>query len=210
MAACSSCIFWDQLIGDVSHGRCRYNPPVPLPTQEYYPGPPPALKQQTPASFWTLTAQNDWCGQYQSSPPPSLMPAVSGVAPTQPAITVAAEVMLGLGLLTGFAITPIRTGRVAAIISGTLTSSTANAQINITGRHGTGTAPANGAPVTGQLWATTQHYVIKTSADVHGFTVIGGNPGLALNTPVWFDLSVASPAGGTTTIDDAQSLLFEL
>ena len=96
------------------------------------------------------------------------------------------------------------------VIANPVTSSTANAQINITGRQATGTAPANGAPVTGTLWGTTQHYVIKTSADVHGFTVIGGSVSLPLNVPTWFDLSIASPAGGTTTIDDVQSLLWEL
>ena len=121
-----------------------------------------------------------------------------------PPITVkpctSAEVMLGLGLVTGFAITPIRTGRIVAIVSGTVTNSVANAQINITGRRATGTAPANGAPVTGVLWGTTQHYVIKTSADVHSFTVIGGGTALPLNVATWFDLSIASPAGGVTTI----------
>jgi len=40
--------------------------------------------------------------------------------------------------------------------------------------------------------------------------VLGGNVGLALNVPLWFDISVASPAGGVTTIADVQSLLFEL
>jgi len=51
---------------------------------------------------------------------------------------------------------------------------------------------------------------VSSAKDVHGFTVLGGNPNLALNVPVWFDLSVASPAGGVTTIADIQSLLFEL
>ena len=199
-SACSTCIYWDKSRSGPGVGICRFNAPAP----------PNQSQHAQNNVYWSVTAQDDWCGQYQSSPPPALMPAVSGVAPTQPSITVATEVMLGLGLVTGFSIIPIRTGRIAAIMSGTLTSSTANAQINITGRQGTGAAPANGAPVTGTLWGTTQHYVIKTSADVHGFTVIGGSTSLPLNVPTWFDLSIASPAGGTTTIDDVQSLLFEL
>ena len=194
--ACSACIYWDVLAADATHGYCRYNAP--------------ASPTPSPNVFWPVTGQNDWCGQFESTPPAQLMPAVSGVAPTQPNVTGAAEVMLGLGLVTGFAITPIRTGRIVAIVSGTVTNSVANAQINITGRRATGTAPANGAPVTGVLWGTTQHYVIKTSADVHGFTVIGGGTALPLNVATWFDLSIASPAGGVTTIDDVQSVLFEL
>ena len=128
----------------------------------------------------------------------------------QPNITVVTDTMLGCGLIAGFSITPVRTGRVAAMISGTLTSSTANAQINITGRHDVGTAPANGAGASGQLWASTQHYFTSNAKDVNGFTVLGGNVGLALNVPLWFDISVASPAGGVTTIADVQSLLWEL
>jgi hypothetical protein len=157
-----------------------------------------------------VTGQNDWCGQFTSAPPATQMPVVSGVAASQPNITVAADTMLGCGLIAGFSITPVNTGRIAAVISGTLTSSTNAAQVNISGRHGTGTAPANGAAASGQLWATTQHYFTSTAKDVNGFTVIGGNPSLALGVPVWFDISVASPAGGVTTIADVQSLLFEL
>ena len=199
-SACSTCIYWDKSKLGPTVGICRFNAPAP----------PNQSQQATNNVYWSVTSQDDWCGQYQSSPPPALMPAVSGVAPTQPAIAVTAEVMLGLGLVTGFSITPIRTGRIAAIMCGTVTSSTANAQINITGRHGTATAPANGTGATGQLWATTQHYFTSTAKDVNGFTVLGGNVGLALNVPLWFDVSVASPAGGVTTIADVQSLLFEL
>jgi hypothetical protein len=192
--ACSTCIWFQSL--DADTGLCRVEPPTTGPS----------------VSHWALVQPADWCSKWTDTDPapPPLMPAVSGVAPTQPSIAVTAEVMLGLGLVTGFSITPVRTGRIAAIMSGTVTSSTANAQINITGRQATGTAPANGDAVTGTLWGTTQHYVIKTSADVHGFTVIGGSASLPLNVATWFDLSIASPAGGTTTIDDVQSLLFEL
>ena len=201
MSACATCIYWDVFASDASKGLCRFGAPA---VSSFVSGQSSVL--------WTTTDASDWCGQYASAPvpPPPLMPAVSGVAASQPNITVNADTMLGCGLITGFSITPVRTGRIAAIISGTLTSSTANAQINITGRHGTGSAPANGDGASGQLWATTQHYFVSSAKDVHGFTVLGGNPNLALNVPVWFDLSVASPAGGVTTIADIQSLLSEL
>ena len=195
--ACSACIYWDVLALDAARGHGRFNAPA---NATAYP----------PYISWPVTGGNDWCGQFESTPPATQMPAVSGIAASQPNITVAADSMLGCGLIAGFGITPVRTGRIAAIISGTLTSSTANAQINITGRHGTGAAPANGVGATGQLWATTQHYFTSTAKDVNGFTVLGGNVGLALNVPLWFDISVASPAGGVTTIADVQSLLFEL
>ena len=184
-AACSTCVYYNAR--DIDSGFCRRRPPP-----------------------WYPVMLTDWCGDYQSSPPATQMPAVSGVAAAQPNITVVTDTMLGCGAIAGFCITPVRTGRVAAMISGTLTSSTANAQINITGRHDVGTAPANGAGATGQLWAATQHYFTSNAKDVEGFTVIGGNPNLALNVPIWFDVSVASPGGGITTIADVQSLLWEL
>jgi len=182
--ACGTCIWFDS-----GKSLCRVNPPT-----------------------WVgVSATLDWCGQWADVDPyVSQLPAVSGVAAAQPNITVPADVILGCGLISGFSITPVRTGRVAAMISGTLTSSTANSQINITGRHGTGTAPANGAGAVGSVWATTQHYYTSTARDVNGFTVVGGNPSLATGVPAWFDISIASPAGGTTTIADVQSLLFEL
>jgi len=195
--ACSACIYWDVLALDATRGHCRFNAPA---NATAYP----------PYISWPVTGQTDWCGQFESTPPATQMPVVSGIAASQPNITVIADTMLGCGLIVGFSITPVRTGRIIAVISGTLTSSTANSQVNITGRHGTGTAPANGTAAAGQLWAATQHYFTSTAKDVNGFTVIGGNPSLALGVPVWFDVSVASPAGGVTTIADIQSLLFEL
>jgi len=199
-SACATCVYWDKAKLGPTVGICRFNAPAP----------PNQSQQATNNVYWSVTAQDDWCGQFTSTPPATQMPVASGVAASQPNITVVTDTMLGCGSIAGFSIVPVRTGRIIAIISGTLTSSTANAQINITGRHGTGTAPANGTGATGQLWATTQHYFTSTAKDVNGFTVIGGNVGLALNTAFWFDVSVASPAGGVTTIADVQSLLFEL
>src|SRR6516162_8687898 len=108
-SACSTCIYWDKSKSGPGVGICRFNAPAP----------PNLYAHAQNDGYWLVTAQDDGCGQYQSSPPPALMPAVSGVAPTQPAIAVTAEVMLGLGLVTGFSITPIRTGRIIAIMYGT-------------------------------------------------------------------------------------------
>ena len=59
-------------------------------------------------------------------------------------------------------------------------------------------------------WSVKQSYFMTSARDVSGFTVIGGNPGLALNVPVWFDVSIAATGGGTATLTDVQCLLFEL
>jgi hypothetical protein len=138
------------------------------------------------------------------------MPVASGVAVSPAGTASTAEVMMGLGAMVGFSVTPNRTGRVAAVISGCCANDSANGGLNITGRHGTGTAPANGDPASGLVWATTQHYYMANAKDVSGFTVIGGNPSLALNTPVWFDLSIAATGGGNATLADVQCLLWEL
>ena len=164
-----------------------------------------------PLSFQPVDPDN-WCSNWSNVDPavPSSLPVVSGVAAAPAGTTSIAELMMGLGLLAGFSITPVRTGRVVALITGTCANSGANGGLNISGRHGTGTAPANGDPVSGTYWSTTQHYFMTSAKDVSGFTIAGGNPSLALNVPVWWDVSVAATGGGTATITDIQCVLFEL
>jgi hypothetical protein len=120
--------------------------------------------------------------------------------------------MMGLGLVAGFSITPIASGRVAAIIGGCCANSGANGGLHITGRYGSGTAPANGAAITGTTWSITQVYYMTSANDISGFTVIGGfNIGvLAAGTAYWFDVSISATGGGTVTITNVQSLLWEL
>ena len=190
---CSSCIYWDPLPTVPGKGRCRYDPPRDVISQS-----------------WLVTNDVDWCGQFLSSPPPALMPVVSGVANAPAGTNSVVELMQGLGLIAGFSVTPVRTGRVACVIAGCCANDSANGGLTITGRYGTGAAPANGAAVTGQIWSITQGFFMTSAKDVSGFSSVGGHPALALNVPVWFDLSIAATGGGNATLTDVQSLLWEL
>jgi len=192
--ACSTCV-WFQPNGP-NDGLCRVDPPTTGPN----------------VSHWAIVQPGDWCSKWTDTdpaPPPQL-PAVSGTAAAPAGTTSATAVMMGLGLIGGFSVTPVRTGRVIAMITGCCANSGANGGLDITGHFGTGTAPANGAAAVGNPWSVTQGYFMTSARDVSGFTVIGGNPGLTLNAPVWFDVSVAATGGGTATITDVQGLLFEL
>jgi hypothetical protein len=192
--ACSTCIYFQPT--DAPAGLCRFNAPT-VGANRY--------------SQWAVVEENDWCHNWTDTDPlPPPLPVVSGIAAAPAGTVSATEVMMGLGGLSGFSITPVRTGRVAAMITGTCANSAANGGLNITGRHGSGTAPANGDPASGTLWSTTQHYFMTSAKDVSGFTVIGGNPSLPLNVPAWFDVSIAATGGGTATVADLQCLLWEL
>ena len=196
--SCSNCTHWQIDSNDSNKGTCHHNAPV----------------GQAHSNFWTVTIASDWCADHTTVPvgataPPPL-PVVSGIASAPAGTTSTTEVMQGLGLLTNFSITPVQTGRIIAMITGCCANSATSGGLNITGHHGTGTAPANGTPATGAVWSTTQHYFMTSARDVAGFTVIGGNPGLALNVPVWWDVSIAATGGGTATITDVQCLLWEL
>jgi hypothetical protein len=187
--ACSSCIWFDANI-------CRFDPPNVGPN----------------VSHWAIVQPTDWCSHWTdtdpSTPPPQL-PAVSRIV-ADPATTASATaVMMGVG--STFAITPVSTGRIAAIVGGTCANSGANGGLDITGWQGSGTPPANGdAAPAGTQWSTTQSYFMANAKDVSGFTVIGGATGLPLNTPHWFDLAIAATGGGNASITDLQCLLFEL
>ena len=161
---------------------------------------------------WPIVQPGDWCGKWMLSgtPPPPLMPVVSGVADAPAGTASTSGIMMGLGAVTGFSITPIRTGRIVAMITGCCANDSANGGINITGQHGTGNPPANGTAATGMLWSTTQVYYMSNARDIAGFTVVGGNPNLALGVTVWFDLSILATGGGNVTVTNVQCLLFEI
>jgi hypothetical protein len=201
---CSACAHWDADPNIPDSGYCHFNAPRVVNERPY------ASSTGPPYTLWPATTGKDWCSNYASTPPAQQMPVASGVAVAPPASASTTEVMAGLGAMTGFSVTPNRTGRVVAIVSGCCANDAANGGINITGRHGTGTAPASLSTATGAVWATTQHYYMAAAKDVSGFTVVGGNPNLALGVPVWFDLSFAAVGGGNASLTDVQCLLFEL
>lgn len=131
-------------------------------------------------------------------------PATSAVfKPADPSGTSStAGVMMGLGGTATF--TPQGSGTVLVTLT-TLMQITAGAAGGVTAgaRYGTGTAPANGAAVTGTVLGPAADPVVRVNTVAAGV----GTPHtvtdrLALTPGVsyWFDLKVASPAGTDTCL----------
>jgi hypothetical protein len=126
----------------------------------------------------------------------------SGVGtPSNPASTVStAGVMMGLGAT--LTVTPTKTGTVLFIING----GTANILGGGAGcllqlKYGTGVAPSNGAAGAGAGSALGQAIGITSAANtVYPFSLAGVASGLSLSTTVWFDVQLATLAGGTCAV----------
>lgn len=119
--------------------------------------------------------------------------------------------MMGLGATAGFAYTPVATGRLLILVAGVAMNSTDPGDgTTITGKYGTGSAPANAAASTGTTFGAAQHFVASTTAGQQGFTVLGLISGLTLNTPIWIDLVLVAVSGGGSTVKDVQCVILEV
>lgn len=119
---------------------------------------------------------------------------VTAAAPT--GTTSATAVMMGLA----GTITPTKTGRVTFTISGQMANNTLNAGVTVDLRTGTGTAPTNGAAVTGTLRGVSQTATALIANERSGFSITFPVTGLTLGTAVWYDLSVLAVTGGTASV----------
>ncbi len=119
---------------------------------------------------------------------------------------------MGLGLVSGFTITPQVTGNVVVWIAGVALNATgAGDGTNVTGRYGTGTAPSNAATSgLGTQFGAIQHFIASTTAGQQGFCVMGRITGLALNVAVWFDVSLLAVTAGGSSVKDVQIVVFEI
>lgn len=116
-------------------------------------------------------------------------------------------------VMMGFAgsITPGGSGKIMITITGDVqsTSSTGGAILQI--RYGTGTAPANGAAVTGTLAGNVVKLTeVEVSPDAYPFTCIGIVSGLTLSTAYWIDLAIAANSAGTASPKDINIAAFEI
>lgn len=129
-------------------------------------------------------------------------PAFAQGQPGNPTGTVSATlVMMGTG--TTCKITPGSGGKVQVMISGQVAvATTANVVVTWGPRFGTGTAPVNGAAVTGTRWGAAADYTTQTATA--GVKVPFCFVDLLTLTPAtayWFDIAigVASANSGTVT-----------
>ena len=75
---------------------------------------------------------------------------------------------------------------------------------------GTGSAPANGAALTGSPYSTTVQYISSTTAGKVPFSLTTLIVPVVANTTYWIDLGLAAITGGTATVTDLQLTAFEL
>lgn len=161
----------------------------------------------TDDSGWTYYAST---GAPQVVQPLGNSSAGTSASPTGNVSTT--EKAMGLGLVSGFSYTPIRSGNLIVMIAGMVFNSTAAGDgVTIRGRFGTGTAPANAATTgLGTQFSIDQRFVASTTAGKQGFCVLGKITGQALNTALWFDLSLIAVTGGGASVQDAQIVIIEV
>lgn len=123
-------------------------------------------------------------------------------------ITSSTAAMQGIG--TNMSITPLQTGRIHIVITGTIFNATAIADGAIAAlRYGTGTAPANGAAATGTAASNPVRYVAATTAGKVPFALTAVVTGLTLGTAYWIDLTLGNITAGTATITDISATAIE-
>lgn len=133
---------------------------------------------------------------YQSpQPPPILTPTASTTG-----------VMAGMGAL----VVPSVTGKVMAIITGTMVNTIANKWPSVALRYGTGTPPANGAAPVGSPIGAIEFLTGNTANNATAFSITGLVLNAALGVPLWFDLVQSTTSGGTTALDYVAATIVEL
>jgi len=119
-------------------------------------------------------------------------------------------VMLGLG--GSWKITPTTYGNVRITINGQLNNGTTGDGINVIMAYGTGTAPTNGAALTGTTVGINTIFTDLTGLLTNGvpFSKDYIITGLTAGTAYWFDLQFKAVTGGTASVINCQFTAQEL
>lgn len=120
------------------------------------------------------------------------------------------------GKMMGLAgsITPSQTGRILLMLSGNISNSTAAAgdggKVQL--RFGTGTAPTNGAALTGTTAGGQVSMLLEraTASDPFPFALQAVITGLTIGTAYWLDAALAAIAGGTAIITNLSLTAVEI
>lgn len=109
-------------------------------------------------------------------------------------------------------LTPTVTGDVLVIVAGSAFPDTAADGGTITLYHGSGSAPTNGAALTGTAMTTDEVTITNPLADVVKvpFCVVSLVKALTLSTARWFDIALKSTSGGDITLTDVTIVLVEV
>lgn len=107
-------------------------------------------------------------------------------------------VMMGLG--SSCTITPARGTKVVLIFDGYQSNSTANGGVASTIRYGTGTAPTNGAALTGTAVGSGVASQLGGASSLAPFSNVAVVTGLSIGTAYWFDVGVSTLGSGTASV----------
>lgn len=131
---------------------------------------------------------------------------VSYFTPANPTGTTSTTgVMMGLALT----FTPKKTGRVKVYVSFNITNNTAGDGATAQLAYGTGTAPTNGAAVTGTAIGQAQSAVAASASQPEGITLVAVVTGLTVGTAYWFDVILKAVTGGTASISSIMAVIEE-
>jgi hypothetical protein len=126
-------------------------------------------------------------------------PVTYQASPANPTGTASTTgVMMGLA----GAINPQTSGILSVQVSGTMSNNTANDGVNAQIYFGTGTAPINGAALTGTLCGTKPQVTGMSAGQKVPFSLNCSVTGLTVNTAYWLDVAVSAITGGTASITD--------
>ena len=161
----------------------------------------PTIADETNVTL-TFGGQISAFGEYFAGPTAIVAPTGPPIgssldaSPTNPAGTSSTSaVMTGLGATCK--ITPTNTGKISVSFNGNGTNNTIGDGYYAQLQYGTGTAPTNGAALTG----TGEGAVTATSGTGNiPFTLNANIPGLNLGTTYWLDIAQAAVLGGTASL----------
>lgn len=133
--------------------------------------------------------------------------AVTTVLPANPS-----GVNNATGLMAGLAVsfTPAASGRVLVVVSLNWNNGSTGSVASFQIRYGTGTAPTNGAALTGSTAGSLISNRSPNGTDPQAGAASGTATGLSVGTTYWFDLSQASDGGSTTTLTNISYTIVEI
>jgi hypothetical protein len=116
-------------------------------------------------------------------------------------------VMMGLAV----AFTPVRSGNIMVQVEGQMQNNTGGDGAKASLYYGTGSAPANGAALTGtQKGKPGQIDAVPTASKKWPFGISTIITGLTLNTAIWLDLALAAITGGTANLNGLEIVVTEI
>lgn len=116
------------------------------------------------------------------------------------------------GLMMGLTgtITPTLTGRILIMISGDVQNNTISDGAKMQIRYGTGTAPTNGAALTGTAVGGLVNFLAAAAAQRVPIALQAVVTGLSIATAYWIDVGLAAVTGGTAAVKNVSISVVEI